>query len=37
MPEATLLITGKDLSMAEVVNLLSETLKEARRAATVTT
>jgi ParB/RepB/Spo0J family partition protein len=33
MPEATLLITGKDLSMAEVVNLLSETLKEARRAA----
>jgi len=33
MPDATLVITGKELSMAEVVELLSETLKEARKAA----
>ena len=33
MPEATLVITGKELSMAGVVELLSETLKQARRAA----
>jgi ParB family chromosome partitioning protein len=33
MPEATLVISGKELSMAEVVELLSETLKEARKAA----
>jgi ParB family chromosome partitioning protein len=33
MPEATLVITGKELSMAGVVDLLSETLKEARKAA----
>jgi len=33
MPEATLVITGKELSMSEVVNLLSETLKQARKAA----
>ena len=33
MPEATLVITGQELSMAGVVELLSETLKEARKAA----
>jgi predicted transcriptional regulator len=33
MPEATLVITGAELSMAGVVELLSETLKEARKAA----
>ncbi len=33
MPEATLVITGKELSMADVVELLTETLKEARKAA----
>jgi hypothetical protein len=33
MPEATLVISGKELSMAEVVELLAETLKEARKAA----
>jgi ParB family transcriptional regulator, chromosome partitioning protein len=33
MPEATMVITGKELSMAGVVDLLSETLKEARKAA----
>jgi len=33
MPQATLVITGKELSMADVVELLSETLKEARKAA----
>jgi ParB family chromosome partitioning protein len=33
MQEATLVISGKELSMAEVVELLSDTLKEARRAA----
>ena len=32
MPQATLVITGKELSMAEVVELLTETLKEARKA-----
>ncbi|HWU41594.1 MAG TPA: hypothetical protein VN203_28390, partial [Candidatus Acidoferrum sp.] len=33
MPEATVVITGCDLGMAEVVELLGETLKEARKAA----
>ncbi len=33
MPGATLVITGEELSMAGVVELLSETLKEARKAA----
>jgi ParB family chromosome partitioning protein len=33
MPEATLVITGKDLGMAQVLEVLSETLKEARKAA----
>jgi ParB family chromosome partitioning protein len=33
MPEATLVITGAELSMAGVVELLGETLKEARKAA----
>jgi ParB family transcriptional regulator, chromosome partitioning protein len=33
MAEATVVITGCDLGMAEVVELLSETLKEARKAA----
>jgi ParB-like chromosome segregation protein Spo0J len=33
MPQATVVITGKDLSMPEVVDLLAETLKEARKAA----
>jgi hypothetical protein len=32
MPEATLVITGKEMSMAGVVELLTETLKEARKA-----
>jgi ParB/RepB/Spo0J family partition protein len=33
MPQATVVISGKELSMAEVVDLLAETLKEARKAA----
>jgi ParB family chromosome partitioning protein len=33
MPQATVVISGKELSMAEVVELLAETLKEARKAA----
>ena len=33
MPQATVVISGKELSMAEVVDLLADTLKEARRAA----
>ena len=33
MPDAMLVISGKELSMADVVELLSETLKEARKAA----
>jgi ParB family chromosome partitioning protein len=33
MSEATLVITGKDLGMAQVMEVLSETLKEARKAA----
>jgi ParB family chromosome partitioning protein len=33
MPRATLVISGKELSMAEVVELLAETLKEAKKAA----
>ena len=35
MPEATVVISGKDLSMSRVVELLTETLKEARKAADV--
>ena len=33
MPQATVVITGQELSMAEVVDLLGDTLKEARKAA----
>jgi len=33
MPQATVVLSGKDLSMVEVVDLLAETLKEARKAA----
>lgn len=33
MPEATLVISGKEMSMSGVVELLTETLKEARKAA----
>ena len=33
MPGATVVISGKKVSMAEVVELLTETLKEARKAA----
>jgi ParB family transcriptional regulator, chromosome partitioning protein len=33
MPQATVVISGKGLSMSEVVDLLAETLKEARKAA----
>ena len=33
MPQATVVISGMELSMAEVVDLLAETLKEARKAA----
>lgn len=33
MPQATVVISGTELSMAEVVELLAETLKEARKAA----
>jgi len=33
MPEATVVISGKGLSMSSVVELLTETLKEARKAA----
>lgn len=33
MPQATVVISGEELSMAEVVDLLAETLKEARKAA----
>jgi ParB family chromosome partitioning protein len=33
MRQATVVLSGKELSMAEVVDLLAETLKEARKAA----
>ena len=33
MPQATVVLSGKELSMSEVVELLAETLKEARKAA----
>lgn len=33
MPQATVVITGNELGMSEIVDLLSETLKEARKAA----
>ena len=33
MPQATVIITGQELSMGEVVDLLANTLKEARKAA----
>jgi ParB family transcriptional regulator, chromosome partitioning protein len=33
MPDATLVISGKDLTMAGVVNLLTQTLQQARKAA----
>ena len=33
MPEAAVVISGKELSMSRVVDLLTETLKEARKAA----
>jgi ParB/RepB/Spo0J family partition protein len=33
MPQATVVLSGKDLNMSRVVHLLTETLKEARKAA----
>jgi ParB family transcriptional regulator, chromosome partitioning protein len=35
MPQATVVLSGKDLSMSRVVDLLTETLKEARKVADV--